>query len=75
MFVHLSTDWFLSCGGQAVEDTGMDFWWIDWQQGETGGNTGQDGPRHKVPTVVMVVNLCELCGLTHCPILPVTICA
>ena len=20
----------------------MDFWWIDWQQGETQGGTGQD---------------------------------
>ena len=26
-----------------VEELGMDFWWIDWQQGETKGNTGQDG--------------------------------
>ena len=30
-----------------------DFWWIDWQQGETKGNTGQDGrPDGKMnPTV------------------------
>ena len=28
---------------RAVEDDGMDFWWIDWQQGESEGNTGQDG--------------------------------
>jgi hypothetical protein len=21
----------------------MDFWWIDWQQGESQGHTGQDG--------------------------------
>ncbi|KAJ9444527.1 Alpha-xylosidase [Diplonema papillatum] len=35
-----------------VEQMGMDFWWIDWQQGETGGNTGQDGPRMKMnPTI------------------------
>ena len=30
---------------KAVEDDGMDFWWIDWQQGEDKGNTGQDGRR------------------------------
>ncbi|KAJ9446348.1 Alpha-xylosidase [Diplonema papillatum] len=35
-----------------VEQMGMDFWWIDWQQGETKGNTGQDGPRKKMnPTI------------------------
>jgi alpha-glucosidase (family GH31 glycosyl hydrolase) len=28
---------------KAVEDLGMDFWWLDWQQGETQANTGQDG--------------------------------
>ena len=34
------------------EDEGMDFWWIDWQQGEDKGNTGQDGPRLKMnPTI------------------------
>eukprot|EP00939_MAST-03C_sp_MAST-3C-sp1_P004520 g4520.t1 len=33
---------------KAVEDDGMDFWWIDWQQGETAGNTGQSG-RPDVP--------------------------
>jgi alpha-glucosidase (family GH31 glycosyl hydrolase) len=27
----------------AREAEGMDFWWIDWQQGETQGRTGQDG--------------------------------
>ena len=26
-----------------VEKSGMDLWWIDWQQGETQGGTGQDG--------------------------------
>ena len=31
-----------------IEDDGMDFWWIDWQQGETAGNTGQSG-RPDVP--------------------------
>ena len=24
------------------EEEGMRFWWIDWQQGETQGGTGQD---------------------------------
>jgi len=37
---------------KAIEDDGMDFWWIDWQQGESGGHTGQDGPRQKMnPTI------------------------
>ncbi|GAB5364271.1 hypothetical protein AAMO2058_000955500 [Amorphochlora amoebiformis] len=26
---------------QPIEKQGMDFWWIDWQQGETQGGTGQ----------------------------------
>ena len=26
-----------------VEESGVDFWWIDWQQGEDKGRTGQDG--------------------------------
>ncbi len=31
---------------------GLDFWWIDWQQGESAGGTGQDGPRLKMnPTI------------------------
>jgi len=38
---------------RAIEDDGMDFWWIDWQQGEDKGNTGQDGrPDQKMnPTI------------------------
>jgi len=38
---------------RALEDDGMDFWWIDWQQGEDQGNTGQDGrPDQKMnPTI------------------------
>jgi len=37
---------------KTIEDDGMDFWWIDWQQGESGGHTGQDGPRLKMnPTI------------------------
>ena len=37
---------------RAIENDGMDFWWIDWQQGESAGNTGQDGPREKMnPTI------------------------
>eukprot|EP01062_Namystynia_karyoxenos_P027328 TRINITY_DN20_c0_g1_i1.p1 TRINITY_DN20_c0_g1~~TRINITY_DN20_c0_g1_i1.p1 ORF type:complete len:948 (+),score=348.52 TRINITY_DN20_c0_g1_i1:72-2846(+) len=37
---------------KAVEDDGMDFWWIDWQQGEDKGGTGQDGKRQKMnPTI------------------------
>ena len=36
----------------AREKDGFDFWWIDWQQGEAAGNTGQDGPRYKMnPTI------------------------
>ena len=35
-----------------IEENGMDFWWIDWQQGESAGGTGQDGPRLKMnPTI------------------------
>lgn len=34
------------------EAEGIDFFWIDWQQGEDKGNTGQDGPRLKMnPTI------------------------
>lgn len=33
---------------KSIEDDGMDFWWIDWQQGETKGGTGQSG-RADVP--------------------------
>ena len=37
---------------QPLEKDGVDFWWIDWQQGESKGNTGQDGPRQKMnPTI------------------------
>ena len=38
---------------KAIEDDGIDFWWIDWQQGEDKGNTGQDGrPDQKMnPTI------------------------
>jgi hypothetical protein len=42
--------------------------WIDWQQGETGGNTGQDGPRQKMnPTIwldkMRVTNSIRRCKL------------
>ena len=37
---------------KTIEDDGMDFWWIDWQQGENAAGTGQDGARMKMnPTI------------------------
>jgi len=36
-----------------IEKQGMDFWWIDWQQGENGGGTGhtQDARQKMNPTI------------------------
>ena len=34
------------------ESEGVDFFWIDWQQGDAKGNTGQDGPRGKMNPII-----------------------